>query len=279
MKHVAIGLLIALGSLQVSSAEAAVNTHQAYIAARAQQPSIRVLVAHDVPKAMLEVKGSYNIMDPNEDSILARRLYGKRRMLEPLYTGLKWGEEFPAVYQLQIVPTSAESVVVVDGVSYRGTVTFFDVGGTLSIVHELPIEEFVLSQLANQSGALAEEALAALAITARSQAYYMAEHPRNEFWAVDAMATGYQGDEIAEQAYDVQRAVQGTRYMVLMQPLAGPGAGIATVLPAKWSTEAVKEPRTLSVQTAANLATAGADAAKILSQAFPGASIQRIERK
>ena len=236
MKKYAIGLLIAMGCVQASAVDASVNTHQAYVSARAQLPSIKVLVAHDVPKAILEVKGSYNMLDPNDNTILGRRLVGKRRLLEPMYTGLKWGEEFPAIYQLQIVPTSADSVVVVDGVSYRGTMTFFDVGGTLSIVHELPIEEFVLSQLANQSGTLPEEALAALAIAARSQAYYMSEHPRNEFWAVDAMTSGYQGDEIAEQAFDVQRAVQGTKFMVLMQPLAG--SGTATVLPAKWSTDA-----------------------------------------
>lgn len=280
MKTVAGWIVIAIGMITLPKAEAALSSHYAYTSERACLPSIRVLVAHDIPRANLEVTGSYNLQDPNEGTMLCRRLSGKQRVIEPFATGLRWGEEFPAIFQLQVLPSSPDTAVIVDGVTYRGNVTFYDVGGTLSIVHELPIEEFVLSQLANQSGHLPPEAMAALAIAARSQAYYYAEHPRNAFWDVDAMNTGYQGDEVGLTAPDVQRAVQNTRFMVLTQSPTGTEPG--HVLPAKWSTEPAnlaKGQHVLMTNAAVTQAADGADAAQILARTFPGAAIQRIDQQ
>lgn len=280
MKKCAAWLILAIGMVQIPVAEAALASHHAYTCERASLPSIRVLVAHDIPNATLEVQGSYNLQDPHDGTNLGRRLHGKQRCIEPLYIGLKWGEEFPGRYQVQVQPSSPESAVIVNGVTYYGNVTFYDVAGTLSVVHELPIEEYVMSQLANQSGELPDEALAALAIAARSQAYYLSQHPRNAYWDVDAMTAGYQGDEVVAEAYDVQRAVKGTRYMVLTQPSAGTD-GI-NVLSTKWSADANISgagQRVLATQVASTMAASGADAARILAQAFPGVSIRRIQQK
>jgi stage II sporulation protein D len=280
MKKRVIGLLfLAVGMIQLPCLDGAWASHHAYTQERARLPSIRVLVAHDIPKAMLEVQGSYNLRDPHEGTVLGRHLQGKQRQIEPLNTGLKWGEEFPAVYQLQVLPSSPESAVIVDGVEYHGNVTFYDVGGALSVVHEVPIEEFVLSQLAGQAGQLPEEALAALAIAARSQAYYLADHPRNAYWDVDAMTSGYQGDAVGEMAVDIQRAVNGTKFMVLTQPTDG-GQAI-TVVPTKWTTEngSSSGQRVLTTPAAAAMAENGADAAKILAHVYPGASLRRLDQR
>src|SRR5262245_44284269 len=71
-------------------------------------PTIRVMVMHDQKGVGLEVRGKYNIVDPHTQEILATRFKGKSQLIQALSSGLKWGEEFPGIHQVEIIPTSPE---------------------------------------------------------------------------------------------------------------------------------------------------------------------------
>lgn len=240
-------------------------------------PNIRVLIIHDVPSANLEVQGGYTLSDPYQGNSVGRRLHGKQRLIEARPMGLRWGEEFPGLFQLKVAPSGPDSIIYVDGIPYRGTVTFYDIGGTLSAVNELPVETYVAAQLGAQQSRLPPEALAALAIAARSQAYHLSNHPKNPYWDVDAQASRYSGECDGEIAEAAQAAVEGTSFMVLTQ-----GKNVQDqpeIYPAQWAlavNSSVKGQAVLSATEASSLAERGADAAQILEKIFPGTSLQRM---
>ncbi|MCB1119781.1 MAG: hypothetical protein KDK65_07465, partial [Chlamydiia bacterium] len=95
----------------------------------AKEPMIKVLIAHDVSGVVLEAKGRYQIYDPHTKEFVVKRAQGKRKLIQPLKEGLKWGEAFPDLYQLVFVPDSEKTTFLVDGVEYQGNVYVYDIGG------------------------------------------------------------------------------------------------------------------------------------------------------
>ena len=157
-------------------------------------PIIRVLVTHDQPSVMLEVKGKYNVYDPNTKAHMGTRLIGKHKLIQSIPSGLKWGEEFPGIYQLHIVPENQSITTVVNEVEYRGSLFVYDIGGTISIINAVDLEDYLTSVLTPQfHEPLSEETLSAIAITARTYAYYRTLHPKNPFWGVDGEQEVYAG--------------------------------------------------------------------------------------
>lgn len=273
----AVMLGLTAGLCALTSGEAANVPQMQYVRQRESLPLVRVLVAHDVPNAMIEVHGNYILTDPYQGDVVSRRIYGKQRLIEPLPGGLKWGEVFPNLFQIKITPGSPESSVTVNGLNYRGNIYVYDIGGTISIVNEVPIEEYVMGLLTAQiDEPLPDEALAAIAIAARSNAFYQATHSPNPYWDVDARAVGYSGEHLSTHGKTTEQAVTGTRYMVLAQQRMGE---TNVILPLQWSrTEASGShgELVLSVPTAVQLAERGAHAAQILQTQFPATIIQRI---
>lgn len=275
MKAQVLGLALALSLCQLAVCQAYIPSHPSAVSPQqVAPPTIRVLIAHDVPKARLDVQGGFSLVNPLDGREVGRRLDGKSRQIEALPSGIKWGEEF-LIYQLQVVPTASDSLITVNGIPYRGLVTFYDIGGSLSAVNELTIEQFVAGQIGNQDGQLPEEAMAALAIAARTQAYFQAAHPRNKFWDVNASAVNYAGESVPNIAAGRQ-AVQSTRFMVLTD--SGRDADSNSIAPIQWSLDGKGEKgaRLLLVSDAVRQAETGADAAQILERTFPGTALQRV---
>lgn len=269
---------LALSLYASTPGQAIIPGHQHVFANEVSRPpNIRVLIIHDVPSANLEIQGGYTLSDPYHGNSVGRRLHGKQRVIEARPMGLRWGEEFPGLFQLKITPSGPDSTIFVDGIPYRGTVTFYDIGGTLSAVNELPVETYVAAQLGAQQSMLPPEAFAALAIAARSQAYYQSNHPKNPYWDVDAQASRYSGERDGEVAEAAIAAVNGTSYMVLTQ-----GENVQNqpeIYPAQWAptvNSSVKGLAVLSATEASLLAERGVNAAQILEKTFPGTSLQRM---
>jgi stage II sporulation protein D len=107
-------------------------------------PKIRVLVVHDVEGVQLEVRGMYSLFDPYTNSYMSTRYTGKSRYIQAFSGGLKWGEAFPGLYQLKIRPDEPQTITMIDGKPYRGVLYVYDIGGSISIVNEVPIEEQML---------------------------------------------------------------------------------------------------------------------------------------
>ena len=247
-------------------------------------PKIRVLIAHDQDGAVIEVKGKYSLYDPKTDDHISTRFMGKRKFMQALVDGLKWDEEFPGVHQLWIVPNDGVTTVV-NGIEYHGSIYVYDVGGTISIVNEIGVEDYLKSLLAPQfRDPLPAEALAAVAIAARTNTYYQIEKPRSPFWSVDGRKIGYEGYAAVTDTTPIEQAIDSTRFMIMTQQ-SGTDEG-ATPFPAQWGSitggKSASDPvvfSRISLFDAADMAGKGEHAAQILQKAFPEAKIVVMQYK
>jgi len=245
-----------------------------------EPPTIRVLLVHDVDGADLAVRGRYSLYDPYSKSHISSRFAGKSRKIQAAGDGLKWGEAFPGLYQLRIEPDDASALVAVNDNDYEGLVYVYDIGGTISIVNEVPVENYIQSILSQyQNRNLEKETLSALAIAARTNAYYQAMNPKNTFWVVDAQKVGFKGRLPANSTTD--EAVRLTRHMLMSR--TGLYEGIATPfavqfgsLPMSQLGKEVQVSR-ISIEEANAMAQKGEHAAQILAKAFPGSTIMLMQ--
>jgi stage II sporulation protein D len=243
---------------------------------RPEPPTIRVLILHDAEGANLQIRGKYSLHDPFSDSHISSRFAGKSRYVQALGDGLKWGESFPGLYQLKIAPGDEDTLITVNGHDYDGWIYIYDIGGTISIVNQIPIEDYVRSVLVTyQSMNLEPETIAALAIVARTNAYFQTVNPKNTYWAIDAQKVGFQGRVFAMPAVD--EATKLTRHMIMSR--TGVYEGIATPFAAQFgSLSTGQSPKDIQVSNltldeANAMAQSGEHAAQILAKAFPGTTI------
>lgn len=241
-------------------------------------PSIRILVVHDQNGVVLEVKGKYHLYDPHANEHISTRFIGKRKFIQALSDGLKWGEAFPGIHQLLIIPDDPSVTTVVDGIEYRGSIYVYDIGGAISIVNEVNIEDYLNTMLTPKyTQEQPAEFLAAVAIAARTNAYYQTQNPKTAFWAVDANQVGYKGFAVTNMKSDMAKAIQATRYMIMKD---GTDSAAKPFL-AQWDTSpsgnkskgALVVAR-ISLAEAETMAQNGDHAAQILAKAFPDSSMQ-----
>lgn len=279
-------ILLFLTILPISSnlqADVWNNITSVFGKSKKEETSIRVLLVHDVPKVDLEVQGRYSLYDPYAKSYLGTRFVGKRRQMQAMSDGLKWGEAFPGLYQLQIRPQprpqEAEMVAIINNREYSGVLNIYDIGGTISIVNQVPVEKFVRSIVSGLDlRSLHPEVIAAIAIVARTNAYYQEANPKTNFWAVDAQKSGFQGTPDENQnTYRAQEAVRVTRDMVMSR--TGIYEGVSTPVAAEFGPISPKQylkdfaKSNLTLEQANEMAQQGAHAAQILAKAFPNTTI------
>lgn len=196
-----------------------------------QPVKTKVLIHPLLEGALLDVKGSYKIYNPMDGSCWASRLFKKSRFIQPTQGGLRWGEEFPGVYQLAFVPEDNQTTILVNGIEYKGSVYVYQIGDDqISIVNELDIEDFIKSTLSLQVTAPMEpEALASLAIVARTDAYYQRLQQKGKFWYQTAEQSNYKGYAVTFAGNGVERAVDDTKYLVMRDIVQ------SQYFPARWT--------------------------------------------
>lgn len=247
---------------------------------RPEAPTIRVLLLHDAEKANLEVKGKYSLYDPYTNSHISTRFTGKSRNIQAASDGLRWGEAFPGLYQIKIKPDESTGSTMINGRDFGGEIFIYDIGGAISIVNQISVEDYVRSILVEyQNQNLEPEALAAVAIAARTNAYFQAANPKNTYWAVDAEKVGYHGRVAGSQA--IEDAVRVTRYMIMSR--TGVYEGVATPFASHFGPmeagQSVKDAEVsqISLEEANAMAQKGDHAAQILAKAFPGTTIMLMQ--
>lgn len=242
-----------------------------------QTKTVKILLAHGEKGAVIGVEGKYKIYDPNTRTIISTRTVGKTKFMQATPDGLKWAEEFPGIYQIQIIPVKSSGVLTINGVHYKGTVYVYNIAEKISIVNETTVEDYVASLLTSHvTQPIEEETLNALAIVARTHALYQAEHPRNQYWSIDANQVGFKGHAAVETTSPIVKAVAETHNLSLTL-----GQGDTTHFPAQWTMAGVsskeREPAVFSritLSEADTYARQGLSAPEILSKAFPGAQLQ-----
>lgn len=239
-----------------------------------EMPSfIRILIAHNVPGVDLGVVGQYTLYEPNA----ATRYKGKCRYLETIPGGLKWGEEFPGQREIKIVDDLPNTRTIVQGKEYKGPLYIYNVEGTITIVNEIPIEEYVRNYLnQNYNPEFEIETLSALAIIERTNAYFLAQNPKTCFWAIEAEKINYQGLSCIHEKID--QATCSTQRMVMSR--TGVYEGVITPFVATFGTSIINPNRPdvvksqISIDEANQMARNGLHAAQIIAKAFPGITIR-----
>ena len=80
-----------------------------------EEPFVKVLLAKEQEGLMVDVKGPHNIYDPFTGKKLDAAFMGSSYYMTPTTDGIKWGQEFPGIYQIVIVPDDQNAGVVVNG--------------------------------------------------------------------------------------------------------------------------------------------------------------------
>ena len=187
------------------------------ISQKAKPATIKVLVSKQKDKVFLEAKGRHFIYNPLNGILLSEESSTRRHWVATGNHGLEWNELFPGIFQIRIVPADSRSTILVDGIEYRGCVEIYDLKGKLYAVNEVDIERYLKSTMASQFTAeMDEEVMDAIAITARTNTYYLASRKSQNYWDVESQEVGYQGYAVTLQNLDVDRAINNTRYMVML---------------------------------------------------------------
>jgi stage II sporulation protein D len=233
MRVISVFLAVTLYGVSLMTAWADGDLPADTIATNFAEPAppqnIRVLLKKDATEALLEVKGPYYLFNPKDGTKLSTGLLGKRFLVHSISNGLQWGEKFPGLYQFMIVPKSEETSIFVDGVQYGGHVAIYSTGTHINIVNDLDIESYVRDQLSSaQLPGTEGEVLSALAILARTNAYYTVMRHQDVFWNVSAADAGYQGCGLIAPHSPVIKAVDSTRHLILVQTKAGRPLPFAT---------------------------------------------------
>lgn len=154
---------------------------------------VRVLL-EDHPKAIsLKVSGGYGIYDPVVGKRVTGGVLDKSFELRAGPDGLSWGEAFPDLYQFTLVPEGQPGFYLQNR-HFPGILHVYQIGDQLQLVNEISFEEFALALLSEQSWKNPPlEAVAGLAICARTQAATFSKVRSRQFWHVEALRCGYRG--------------------------------------------------------------------------------------
>jgi len=180
-------------------------------------PTVRVQLLRGAEGAQVEVKGAYNVYDPRTGKKLDSAYLSSSYYMNPTVDGLKWGQEFPGIFQLLLVPDKNNTTVLVGGTEYRGMAYVYQIKGTLNAVNEVSIDDFVASLLSSHvSQDIADkEALAALAIALRTETLSWMAQGNNPYWDLKAETVGYLGSSIERRDAPFVEALKATRGLVV----------------------------------------------------------------
>lgn len=182
-----------------------------------KSPTIKALLSSNSDGALIEIKGGYRIYNPLDRKLLSIGFTGKKYFAHGYKEGIKWGEGFPGIYQIQIIPSSEDTSILINGIEHRGIIEIYSIEDKVHIVNELPIELYV-NALMSQSFAkssMPPSILEALAIIFRTNAYCVAQRNIDSFWHVDAEAVNYKGYGLTKLDPDIDQAVEKTAYTIM----------------------------------------------------------------
>lgn len=178
--------------------------------------TIKVLLQEGVDNLILEVKGGYKVFCPYSNIMITSSSSPTRSKMQLQNTGIFWGDAFPGTLSMRIVPNHGQTSILVNGIQYKGCVEVYHVNGKLRVINEVSIENYLRSCLATQCFHLTEsEVLNALAIVARTNAYYQVHRFPEAPWHVTATETGYQGYGNTLQYLPLEQAIEHTRHAIL----------------------------------------------------------------
>ncbi len=178
--------------------------------------NILILLGKNLGSAKLEVKGPYVITDPKNGAHITSSSNWKNQQLRPFADGIRWGEGFPGIHQIRVSPKK-NGTLFLNGMQYEGSLNIYKVEGKLFVVNDLPVESYLHSLLSQEfASPLEGEVMSAIAIAARTTAYYHVQNSKETFWHVDAKDVGYQGCALVTPKSPIDTAINATQNIILL---------------------------------------------------------------
>jgi stage II sporulation protein D len=185
------------------------------ISQKSKPATVKVLLHRQVPEALLEAKGRYEIYYLLNETKVSSGINSSRHTISVSEYGLKWGEDFKGYHQLRFVPVDSQSSLLVNGIQYRGCIEVWSNDGKLNIINEVGVEQYLKSTLSTSfPQPMHDEMARAIAIVARTNAYFIGNRNKRADWHVLASEVGYQGSSILPKKH-IDRAVDSTYHLIL----------------------------------------------------------------
>ena len=266
------------GSAFLDAATApAYNQHLSRVRFLPEEPMVKVLLAKDQEGFMVDVKGSHNIYDPYSGKKLDADFTGSSYYMTPTTDGVKWGQEFPGVFQITIVTDEPSAGVFINGIAYPGAVTFYEIGNRLTAVNWISLDDFTSSIFSTNflpKETDQREALAAYGIAIRTKAYEQLNTGHSPYWDVSAEGCGYRGNAVVRFDEPFREAMKATKRIVMVgngtTPASGTGFDKKTI-------EDIYQ--RMPIADAQSMAKDGKDARIILHKFFPDQNLMMVEAK
>ena len=224
---------------------------------------------------MVEVKGSHNIYDPYTGKKLDAAFSGSSYYMSCMSDGIRWGQDFPGIYQVLLVPDEPSAGVFVNGIAYPGVVAFYEVDSRLAAVNWTSLEDFVSSVFSCNflpKETDQKEALAAYAIALRTKAFQHVQSSETAFWDVTADGCGYKGNAVVRFDAPFREAMKSTRRLVMVgkENLA---------VQQRFDKKSVEELRQqMPIADAQAMAREGRDARLILHRFYPDQNLTLVDQ-
>lgn len=182
-----------------------------------EEPLIKVLIRKDAPGALIESKGRFVVVNPQNQKTLSSGNKGKRYYLHAQDDGLRWGEGFPGIYQIKLKGVSDLDTFLVDGIEYNGALEIFDIDHKVNIINQISVENYLKYAMTElfDGQHMDQKVLKALAIIFRTQLYHLLLKGQNAYWQVDAEKTGYVGYSHSKLDPLVEEAISSTKSVIL----------------------------------------------------------------
>ncbi|NGX27327.1 MAG: hypothetical protein K940chlam6_01261 [Chlamydiae bacterium] len=175
--------------------------------------TVRVLLTKLADKAHIEVKGRHLLYNPKTEAFLSSSNKKKKAPITAHDKGLYWDEILSDIYALRIVPDEKNCSILVNGIQYKGWIEIYNIGGTINIINEVDVENYLKAKLSSQvTQKLSKETLDAIMITERTHLYHIIEKGAYATWQLEAEKEGYLG---IAQSRSVNDAIERTRDIIL----------------------------------------------------------------
>lgn len=178
---------------------------------------IKALVAENIDGALIDVRGGYKVYNPENGKHLSSGYKGKKYYLQTNPAGLKWGEGYPGIHQIRIVPSSADTSILVDGIQYKGFIEAYDINSKIQLVNEVDAEDYLRAVLSREFAQIKISPVVcdAVAIAMRTHIYNVIAKGFNPFWDVHAKDVNYYGEGQTKINPDIERAIRATRGLIM----------------------------------------------------------------
>jgi peptidoglycan hydrolase-like amidase len=183
-----------------------------------EEPIIKALITKDQEGLMVDVRGPHNVYDPYTGRKLDAAFIGSSYYMSPTEDGIKWGQEFPGVFQIVIIPDEPSSGVFVNGIGYPGAVVFYEVNSRLAAVNWASLDDFTSSLVSSNflpKETDQKEAIAAYAIAVRTKAYQQLLSNENQYWDVTADVCEYHGNAVVRFDKAFKEAMDVTKKIIM----------------------------------------------------------------